>query len=167
MTLLQPVFDNSNIWNLFVFHIDVNSFCGLSNIVPHFIIILAFLVQTSIFCKFLQRSVLRLKDGFLQRNPQRGFMSVSARCQLAWLTQDHFFFKFFIEFVTTLLLFYVLFFFFWPWGMWDLSPQPGIEPALPAVEGEVSTTGPPGKSQPKITLNQIQGLRIFQRFQLA
>ena len=111
MTLLQPLFDNSNIWNLFVFHIDVLSFCGLSIMVPHFIIILAFLVQTSIFCKFLQRSVLRLKDGFLQRNPQRGFMSVSARCQLAWLTQDHFFFKFFIEFVTTLLLFYVLFFF--------------------------------------------------------
>ena len=27
-----------------------------------------------------------------------------------------------------------------------LAPQPGIEPAPPALEGEVSTTGPPGKS---------------------
>ena len=30
-------------------------------------------------------------------------------------------------------------------GVWDL-PQPGIEPAPPALEGEVLTTGPPGKS---------------------
>ena len=27
-----------------------------------------------------------------------------------------------------------------------LAPQPGIEPAPPALEGEVLTTGPPGKS---------------------
>ena len=27
-----------------------------------------------------------------------------------------------------------------------LVPQPEIEPALPALEGEVLTTGPPGKS---------------------
>ena len=27
-----------------------------------------------------------------------------------------------------------------------LAPQPGIEPTLPALEGEVLTTGPPGKS---------------------
>ena len=26
-----------------------------------------------------------------------------------------------------------------------LAPQPGIEPAPPALEGEVLTTGPPGK----------------------
>ena len=55
-------------------------------------------------------------------------------------------FKVFIEFVTILLLFYVLV--FWPQGMWDL-PGPGIEPTPPALEGEVLTTGPPGKS-PKI-----------------
>ena len=30
--------------------------------------------------------------------------------------------------------------------MWDLSFCPGIEPAPPALEGEVLTTGPPGKS---------------------
>ena len=46
-------------------------------------------------------------------------------------------FKVFIEFVTILFLFYV----FWPRGMWDL-----IEPASLALEGEVLTTGPPGKS---------------------
>ena len=28
-----------------------------------------------------------------------------------------------------------------------LVPWPGIEPALPALEGEALTTGPPGKSQ--------------------
>ena len=53
-------------------------------------------------------------------------------------------FKVFIEFVTILLLFYVLV--FWPQGMWDLSSRPGIEPASPALEGEVLTTGPPGES---------------------
>ena len=29
--------------------------------------------------------------------------------------------------------------------MWDLSFQPGIEPASPALEGEPLTTGPPEK----------------------
>ena len=53
-------------------------------------------------------------------------------------------FKVFIEFVTVLLLFYVLV--FWPQGMWLLGPRPGIEPAPPALEGEVLTTGPPEKS---------------------
>ena len=28
-----------------------------------------------------------------------------------------------------------------------LAPQPGIEPAPPALEGEVLTTGPPGKAR--------------------
>ena len=32
-----------------------------------------------------------------------------------------------------------------PRGVWDLSPQPGIEPASPALEGGFFTTGPPGK----------------------
>ena len=27
-----------------------------------------------------------------------------------------------------------------------LAPQPGMEPAPPALEGEVSTNGPPGKT---------------------
>ena len=27
-----------------------------------------------------------------------------------------------------------------------LEPQPGIEPTHPALEGEISTAGPPGKS---------------------
>ena len=31
--------------------------------------------------------------------------------------------------------------------MWDLSPQPGVEPAPSALEGKVLTTGTPGKSQ--------------------
>ena len=31
-----------------------------------------------------------------------------------------------------------------------LAPQPGIKPSPPALEGEVLTTGPPGKS-PRLT----------------
>ena len=54
-------------------------------------------------------------------------------------------FKVFIEFVTILLLFSV-FWFFGCKACGILAPQPGIEPALPALEGEVLTTGPPGKS---------------------
>ena len=50
-------------------------------------------------------------------------------------------FKVFIEFVTILLLFYVL---------WDLSYRPWFEPAHPALEGEVLTTGPPGKFLTKL-----------------
>lgn len=42
-------------------------------------------------------------------------------------------------------VFYVLV--LWLLGMWDLSPQQkGFEPASPAIEDEVSTTGLPGKS---------------------
>ena len=34
--------------------------------------------------------------------------------------------------------------------MWDLSSPAGIEPVPPALEGEVLTTGPPGK--PRVLL---------------
>ena len=37
--------------------------------------------------------------------------------------------------------------FFRPRTCGILGPQPGIEPATPALESEVLTTGPPGKSQ--------------------
>ena len=53
-------------------------------------------------------------------------------------------FKVFIEFVTILLLFHVLV--FWPQSIWNFSTQPGIKPAPPALEGEIATTGLPGKS---------------------
>ena len=54
-------------------------------------------------------------------------------------------FKVFIEFVTILLLSYM----FWFFGLKAcgiLAPWPGVEPASPALEDEVLTTGPPGKS---------------------
>ena len=51
-------------------------------------------------------------------------------------------FKVFIEFVTILLLFYVLVFL----AHGILAPWPGIKPSPSAQEGEVSTTGSPGKS---------------------
>ena len=49
-------------------------------------------------------------------------------------------FKVFIEFVT------IMFQFFGPELYGILAPQPGIEPATPALEDEVLTTGPLGKS---------------------
>ena len=60
-------------------------------------------------------------------------------------------FKVSIEFVTILLLFYV-FWFFGREACGIPAPRPGIEPAPPALEGEVPTTGPPGKSQFSILL---------------
>ena len=39
-----------------------------------------------------------------------------------------------------------MFWFFGPEACGILAPQPGIEPAPPALEGEVLTTGPPRKS---------------------
>ena len=53
-------------------------------------------------------------------------------------------FKVFIEFVTISLLFYVLF--FWPQGTWDLSSLTGIKLISPILEGNILTTGLPGKS---------------------
>ena len=54
------------------------------------------------------------------------------------------FFKVFVEFVTVLLLYYVGFFDLEACGI--LTPQPGIEPTPSALEGEVLTTGPSGKT---------------------
>ena len=53
-------------------------------------------------------------------------------------------FKVFSEFVTILFLFYVLV--FWAQGTCDPSSRSGLEPTLPSLEGEVLTTGLPGKS---------------------
>ena len=42
---------------------------------------------------------------------------------------------------------------FWPFGhkaCGILAPRPGIEPATPALEADVLTTGPPGKSLPYV-----------------
>ena len=51
--------------------------------------------------------------------------------------------KVFIEFVTILFLFY----FFGLEACGVSAPEPGLEPAPPAFEGEVLTTGSPRKSQ--------------------
>ena len=59
------------------------------------------------------------------------------------------FFSFFVYFDVDLsLLFDVLF--FWLWGTRDLAPLgpwAGTEPVSPTMEGNVLTTGPPGKGQ--------------------
>ena len=49
-------------------------------------------------------------------------------------------FKVFIEFVA------ILFQLFGPEAYGILAPQPGINPAPSALDGEVLMTGPPGKS---------------------
>ena len=51
--------------------------------------------------------------------------------------------KVFIEFVTVLLLF--MFWFFGSEAGGILAPGLGTEPALPALEGKILTTGSPGK----------------------
>lgn len=56
-------------------------------------------------------------------------------------------FKVFIEFFTVLLMFYVFGFFDHEAGG-ILAPQPGIKPSPSALEGNILTTGPPGKSLP-------------------
>ena len=61
---------------------------------------------------------------------------------------DHF--KVFIEFITKLLLFYVLFCFLGYEACGILVPLPGIKPRLPALEGEVLTTGLPEKPPPRL-----------------
>ena len=60
--------------------------------------------------------------------------------------------KVFIEFVTILLLLYVFFWFVGHEACGILAPQPGIEPGPLALEGEVLTTEPPGKSQQPVAL---------------
>ena len=52
-------------------------------------------------------------------------------------------FKVFIEFVTILLLFW----FFAREACGIPAPRPGTEPAPPTLEGEILTTGLPGKSR--------------------
>ena len=66
-----------------------------------------------------------------------------------------FFFKVFIEFVTILLLFYVLIFWHGCEACEILAPRPGIEPATPALEGEVLTTGLPGNSLSSHIFNHV------------
>ena len=42
----------------------------------------------------------------------------------------------------------------WPRGMWNLCSSTRIEPIPSALEGEVSTTGPPGRSHPRVSWQQ-------------
>ena len=55
-----------------------------------------------------------------------------------------FFYKSFLNLLQYCFCF--MFWFFGPEACGILAPQPGIEPTHPALEGEVLTTGPPGKS---------------------
>ena len=55
-------------------------------------------------------------------------------------------FKVFIGFVTLYYFFLCFVFFFGKEACGILAPWPGIEPTLPALQGKVLTTGPPGKS---------------------
>ena len=72
---------------------------------------------------------------------------------------DHF--LVFIEFVTVLLLFYVCFFVFFFLGqkVCEILVS-GTEPAAPALQGEILTTGLPGKSQ-KLYFLQVVNIRFW------
>ena len=59
---------------------------------------------------------------------------------------DHFKSLYWICYNIAFVLCFGVFFFFGHNACGILAPQPGIEPAPPALEGEVLTTGPPGKS---------------------
>ena len=63
------------------------------------------------------------------------------------------FLKFLIEIVTIFLLFYALVFGHEACGI--LASQSGIEPAPPALEGEGSTTEPPGKSPEPLNIKWL------------
>ena len=52
-------------------------------------------------------------------------------------------FKVFVEFIT---IFYFVFWLFGHKAYGIFAPKPGVEPAPPAVESEVLTTGPPGRA---------------------
>ena len=99
------------------------------------------------------------------RGQQRLVCCMTATSTKLWLATDSsdrifqllfylflffFHFKVFIEIVTILLLFYVFCFCLEVCGI--LAPQTGLKAASPALEGEVLSTGPPGKSIPAIIL---------------
>ena len=51
-----------------------------------------------------------------------------------------------IEFVIIFFFLFYLFIYFWPWGMLILAPWLRNELTPSALDSEVPTTGPPGKS---------------------
>ena len=76
---------------------------------------------------------------------------IVGRCFTIWAILIWTSFNVFTEFVTLLLLL-LMFCFFSHKACGILAPRPGIEPTPHALEGDVPTTGPPGKS-PKSMLN--------------
>ena len=101
----------------------------------------------------------------LQPLSVKGFCSVTS-CPL-YPTNSVFLYRFFIwtflkkifiEFLAVLFLFYIFTFICNSHGI--LVPRLGIKSAPPALEDEILTTGPPGKSPNKSCLNDM--LRCFQ-----
>ena len=80
---------------------------------------------------------------------------IVGRCFTIWAILIWTSFNVFTEFVTLLLLL-LMFCFFSHKACGILAPRPGIKPTPHALEGEVPTTGPPGKS-PKSMLNIALG----------
>ena len=95
-------------------------------------------------------SLLRNKSIYLEATDKSLFIGRHKMFKY-WLKKIFFslmwtIFKVFIEFVTILLLLFFYILAFWSWGIWDLSSRLGIKLPAPALEEEVSSTGPPGKS---------------------
>ena len=80
-------------------------------------------------------------DNWSWKKPEGSFLCVFFFFNFVFV--DHL--KILIEFVTILHLFSV-FWFFDHKACGILVPQPGIKPTAPALEGEVLTAEPPGKS---------------------
>ena len=100
------------------------------------------------------------------------FLLTSRKLKVYCLTVKLYFFFFFLgygPFLKSLLnLLHYCFCFiilaFLATGMWDLSSRSGIKPARPALEGEVLTTGPPGRSLTQILWKTTENVQNFKRW---
>ena len=115
-------------------------------------------------CTF--KSLIHFECAFVKdvRQWSDSFFLHEAVCSVS---QQHLFLSFFLldffdwcgPFLESLLnllqyCFYFMLWFFGPETRGILVPRPGIEPAPPALEGEVLTTGLPGKSQQYLSQNR-------------
>ena len=97
------------------------------------------------------KSIKKKKKDRMDEAGQTGVTYVTSHCPVWGLALMWIIFKVFTESVTILLLFCLLAFWQEAWEI--LAPRPGIEPAPPALEGEILTTGPPGN--PALNINSF------------
>ena len=74
------------------------------------------------------------------------YIDYSLKCLYFWAGGMWTIFKGFVEFTTILLLLFMFCFFWGHKACGILTPQPGVDLQSPTLEGDVSTSGPLGKS---------------------